>query len=162
LAVGLGFYRNEKPAYRGIGTHEKKIHSRLKQAVLANPSEEELVQLGFALHHNKIRNVLKDCVEAGEARFPRNPIFVFLRAEQIIMQRPKTFRPYDVGNMFRKVMHFVEGKSDEPSRIMREIIDARIKEFPQLERWLQPGFLEPLEFDEDIDDDDDDEDDGFW
>jgi tetratricopeptide (TPR) repeat protein len=143
LVTALSFYRSETPVYRGIGTHEKKIHALLQAAVDAQPSEEELCWLGFTLRDNRIHKILKSCAEQGVQRYPDNPCFKFLLAEQAILQKPKTFRSYDVGRLFRWVMNKIEDKSDELSRKMRDAIEARVEEYPQLETWVRTnGFPE--------------------
>jgi len=138
LVAALTFYRRETPAYRGIGGHEKKIHALLQAAVEAQPPETDLVLLGLTLRQGRIAKVLKGCAEQGHRRFPNNPVFWFLRGEQAILQRPKTFSAPNVGKFFECVLKQIDGKSDERSRMMRDAIEERIKQFPHLEIWVRP------------------------
>ena len=147
FALALGLYRQEVPPYRGIGTHEKKLAAIFQTLLEEEPTEEELVQMGLALWMNKLHKVLKACAAQGSERFPENPCFPFLEAEQAILQRPKSFSKRNVGNLFGEVLSELEDQTDEQSRLIRERIEERLKEFPELEEWI---------------DGDEDDDDGIW
>lgn len=144
LAVALSFYRHERPPYRGLGTHEKKVVALLQAAVDAKPAEDDLVRIGWLALGQRYPKVLKTCGEQGEKRFPDNPCFPFFTAEHQIRQRPKTFAQYTVGQRFREVLRLTEGKQDDRSRMMRETIEQRRQEYPGLEIWLNPGKLAPF------------------
>ena len=139
----LTVYRDEKPKYRGIGTHEKKISARVLAAIQANPAESDLENLGRILEDGCLPKILKACAERGVNLFPKNPLFPFLMGEQMIQQRPKTFSARMVAQLFKKVLKLTEGKSDDANRLIREAIDNRRKEFRELDDWMSPNVFNP-------------------
>jgi tetratricopeptide (TPR) repeat protein len=139
LALAMSFYRNERPPYRGLGTHEKKLLALLLAAVDAKPPEDQLEKLGWVSLGQNYTKVLKAVGEQGQKRFPKSPAFAYFRAEQLILQRPKSFREYDVGRLFREVMEKTEGRHDDRSRMMRDAVEERVRQYPDLEYWVRPG-----------------------
>jgi tetratricopeptide (TPR) repeat protein len=138
IALAISFYRHELPPYRGLGTHEKKLLARLQAFVDSLPAEDVLEKLGWLAHAQRYLKILKAVGEQGCQRFGRSPCFAFFLAEQAILQRPKTFRMVDVGRHFTKVLKLSEGRNDERSHSMREAIELRRQEHPDLEYWLNP------------------------
>jgi tetratricopeptide (TPR) repeat protein len=128
-------YRQETPVYRGIGAHEKKLLGLIQAAVDARPCEEDLTRLGWMLHEHGAQKLLRVCGEQGKKRFPSNPSFPFILGEQEIRQKPMRFREEFVGRHFGQVLRLTEGRNDERSRYMREIIDERVREHPGLASW---------------------------
>jgi tetratricopeptide (TPR) repeat protein len=134
----LDIYQKEPQRYRGIGPHNKKIAARAAEAVEGDASEGDLCQIGEALSRQKASKILKACAERGIRRFPGNPYFRSLLGEYLIMQRPQSFNEHEVCFHFREVLRMTEGKQDERSRAMRERVDERKNEFPDLAYWLAP------------------------
>ncbi|MCE9534059.1 MAG: hypothetical protein K8T89_23520 [Planctomycetes bacterium] len=129
----LAYYQLDIPRYRGIGPHEKKITAQLQKLIKSNPSERQLVDLGMMVWSLRLPKILKICVDAALSRFPKNPCFSFLAAEQMIQQRPKSFSERNVYSYFQKAMRGIEDLTDDTSRTIRDAIEARWKEYPELE-----------------------------
>ncbi len=138
LLLVLHIYKGEPQRYRGIGPHEKKIMALAAGALQGDATEEELCHLGQVLWRQKMSKLLKTCAERGMSRFPDNPYFPFLLGEHLIMQRPQTFNVRQVGALFHDVTRKTEGQQDERSRAMRDQIEERKKEYPEIEDWMTP------------------------
>jgi tetratricopeptide (TPR) repeat protein len=139
LLLVLHIYKGEPHRYRGIGPHEKKIVARAALALKGDATEDELCHLGAVLRGHKMSKILKTCADRGMTGFPENPYFRFLLGEHLIMQRPQSFNVRHVGALFRDVLRMSEGKQDERSRAMREQIEERKKEYPEIEDWMAPA-----------------------
>jgi tetratricopeptide (TPR) repeat protein len=135
LVCAMLQYREETPVYRGLGAHEKKVLGLIQAAVAARPSEEDLTRLGWMLLEQDVPKLIKACGEQGKKRFPNNPSFPFILGEQEIRQKPMRFREDFVGRQFAQVLRLTEGRNDDRSRYMRDIIDERVSEHPGLAYW---------------------------
>ena len=70
--------------------------------------------------------------------YRHNAIFPFLFAEHLVMQRPQSFNCRQVCKLFRDVLRMTEGKQDERSRMLRDKIEERKKQNPDIDDWMSP------------------------
>jgi tetratricopeptide (TPR) repeat protein len=136
LLMVWNLYRDDGDRYHGFGTHEKRILAKVQQLVGGQLSENDLARLGMALVELRLHKPLKVLADQGRIRFADNPAFRLLQAQQIILQRPKSFDLYFVGATFARVLEQIEGKNEPLHVAMRDLIDRRCEEYPRLREFV--------------------------
>ena len=132
LLIAWNLYRSEDDRFHGFGTHEKKILARVQQIVESKLPEEDLARFGMFLVEMRLHKPLKILAEQGCGRFQNNPAFSFLMAQQMILQRPRSFDLYRVGATFAHVLERIGSNDVALSAAMREMIDRCCDEHPRL------------------------------
>lgn len=137
LLGAWSLYRTEQDRYHGFGTHEKKIFAKVKAIVESDLPEDELARFGLMLVEMRLPKPLKILADKGQARFGKNVVFCFLSAQQMILQRPKTFDVYRVSGTFAYVLEKIEAKEDPLSVLMRHVFDRTCEEHPRLRELVE-------------------------
>lgn len=137
LLDALDQYRQEPTAYRGLKTHEKKILDRVSAAAAAVEGEDDLTRVGLVLHRGRLWKVLKAVGERGVGLFPGNPHFHFFVAEAAVSRQRSGYVNYRTGALYRKVHDLLERDPSNKYQRVRELLDERLKQTPELERWMK-------------------------
>ncbi len=136
LLDALDQYRQEAIAYRGLKSHQKKISDRVAKVSRDVQSEDDLVRIGLALVRFGLWSPLKHLGERGMDDFHNNPYFPFFVGESKIRNK-SGFVSYQTGSMYRRVHDLLERDKANKYQRVRELLDERIKNSPDLERWLR-------------------------
>jgi tetratricopeptide (TPR) repeat protein len=136
LLDALAQYRKEPQAYRGLKSHEKKIVDRIAEIGASDMPEEDLVRLGLALLQHHLWKGLQALGERNLGRFPANPYFAFFRAEAMLARRRSDYLNYNIGNAYYRVKALIETARDNRYQRLQEMLDERVKQTPDLDRWL--------------------------
>ena len=137
LVETLVYFDSEPKKYRGFHAHQKKIAGALLTAIEAEPAETELIQMGYLALKGRLAKVLRACVDQGKSRFPDSPDFYYLEGEQIILQKPRSFRLSDAGSAFVDALDILEERQDERNQAIRDAIALRRGEYPDLDFWMK-------------------------
>ena len=132
LLMACNLYRSAEDRYHGFGTHEKKIFGKVEGMLDGGIPENELVRLGLVLAEMGLSKPLKVLADRGRQRYGKNAAFVFLQAQQQMLQRPKTFDIYRVGAMMAQVLEAIESKNEPVFAAIRSLIERRCEEHPRL------------------------------
>jgi tetratricopeptide (TPR) repeat protein len=81
VALATGFADQSRQGnYAGQKAHEKKVQAFVEAAVMAEPSESDLVRLCERCRDLAWMRLLKKTASRGQKRFPANPFFPFFEA----------------------------------------------------------------------------------
>jgi len=137
VLIALDQYRREPVAYRGLKTHEKKIVDRVVAATSSNDlSEEDVVGLGLTLHRLAFWKPLRALGERASVRFADNAYFPFFLAEAVVARQRSEYVTYRSGFIYCRVKMMMDDAKDARYRKLQELLDERIREMPDVERWI--------------------------
>lgn len=136
LLDALDQYRQEPTHYRGLKTHEKKILDRAAASAKRDLSEDDLVRLGLTLHGLKLWKPLRVLGDEGIVRFAQNAHFCFFQAEAMLARRRSEYVSYMIGMIYSRVKQLLDAASDDRYRRLKELLDERVRETPDVDRWL--------------------------
>src|SRR4029077_3671964 len=127
----------EPVPYRGLKTHEKKILDRVASAA-ASPemTEDELVNLGLAVHGLKLWRPLRAIGDQGVMRFGGNAHFPFFQAEVAVARQRTEYVNCRTGMLYCRVKIVLNEARDSRYRKLQELLDERARQTPDVERWL--------------------------
>jgi tetratricopeptide (TPR) repeat protein len=146
LLIVWSLYRADEDRYHGFGTLEKKIFAKVQQVVEGRLPGSDMIRLGIVLAEMRLPKPLKLLTDQGSARFADHSAFLFLQAQQLMLQRPKTFDNYRVGAILARVLEDIESKSEPFYAAMRNLIDRccdehpRLREIVERKRGMFPDF----------------------
>jgi tetratricopeptide (TPR) repeat protein len=136
LLDALAQYRGEPAPYRGMKAHERKILDRVTAAGGGDLAEEDLVRLGLALHDLRLWKPLRELAERGLQRFVHNAHFPFFAGEAAVARQRSDYVGGRAGALYVRTKQLMNATRDDRYRRLQELLDERIQQTPDVERWL--------------------------
>jgi tetratricopeptide (TPR) repeat protein len=136
LLDAVAQYQQEPTKYRGLQSHSKKVLDRVVAFGKSAIAGDELLRLCFALHQYNLHRPLQPLAEAGVLRFPADPHFHFFAAEAMLSRRRSDYVNYNIGSAYRKARDYIEQARDDRYKLLEDLLEERMKQNPDLERWL--------------------------
>jgi tetratricopeptide (TPR) repeat protein len=158
LAANTASHQVAGITYHGQKTHQKKVLDYLKKAEKASFTEDELERLCRALLPLKSYRLANSYFALGQRKFPKNPMFPYLLAQNELGRGPGNFNPWQVRQALEKAEKLAQ---DLPRDKKQEELLERIRERLELVGSFNPfarifgGDFDPFGY---YDDDDDYED----
>jgi tetratricopeptide (TPR) repeat protein len=140
LLDAVAQYQQEPTKYRGLQSHAKKVLERVVAFGTSEIAIDELLRLCFMLHHYNLYKPLQSLAEAGVQRFPADPHFHFFAAEAMLSRRRSDYVNYNIGSAYRRAKMCMSQPKDDRYKLLQELLDNRIKQTPDLERWLNDNW----------------------
>lgn len=136
ILEALDQYKREPTAYRGLKSHEQKIIACITDAALfSRLSETELVRLAKALHERKMWKALDTFAMRAWTHYTQCAYFVFYQAESLLARQRTDYITYRTGGMYARAKSLCETR-DGRYREVREMLNERLRQTPDLDRWL--------------------------
>jgi len=131
-------YLGEPTRYRGHKAHQTKILDRVRAIgePTSKATEAEREQFGLALHRVSMWKVLGEFALLNRQSFPANAYFAFFEAEAKIARSKAAYVSGQTGYAYRRVKNLMKVAKDGRYQALQELLDARLKKNPDLERWL--------------------------
>jgi tetratricopeptide (TPR) repeat protein len=146
--------------YHGQKTHQKKVLDYLKKAETAPFTEDELELLCHALVALKSYRLANTFTDLGQQRFPKNPQFPFLQAQNELSRGPAVMRPWVLRPLLEKAQKLAQALP--PDRKWQELLDHIGERLRILEELNPFGRMFRDDFDPFGDFYDEDEDEDYW
>lgn len=134
LLDAVAQYQQEPTKYRGLQAHAKNILERVVAA--ADMDEEDVLRIATRLHSYNLFKPLQEIVDAGIRRFQNNAYFYFFKAECMNSRRRTDYVNSNIGNTYRVAKNLMDMAKDHRYEPLRELLNERAKQIPDLERWL--------------------------
>ena len=165
LAETAASHRAAGVDYRGQKTHEKKVIDYLKKAQNSAFNEEQLETVCSALIQLESYRLAKSYAELGQRKFPTNPVFPLLEAENEISRGEGRLQTWRVDRLIKIAQGLAERLPHSPRR--ERLLDRIASHRKMLDAMNPYGrmfddFLDPFGGPEEDDEDDEDFGDGWF
>src|SRR5262249_58365840 len=74
--------------------------------------------------------------DEGNTRFAYNAHFLFFQAEGMLARRRSDYITYRVGMIYARVKQLLDEATDDRYRRLKEVVDERVRQTPDVGRWL--------------------------
>jgi tetratricopeptide (TPR) repeat protein len=136
LLEALDQYRREPVPYRGLKSQEKKILDRLAAVSRGDLTEDDLIRLGLTLHRFRLWKPLRELADRGMGLYRENAHFLFFAAEVFVSRQRTEYVGGRAGSLYLRVKRLLDEVKDDRYRRLRELLDERRKQTPDVEHWL--------------------------
>ncbi|MDB5311654.1 MAG: hypothetical protein JWO38_5856 [Gemmataceae bacterium] len=140
LIAAYDGYHLDAVTYRGQKTHAKKVLDQVARCLAAAAPEVDFERLGELLREKEEWKPAKKLADAAAARFPRNPYFVFARAEAGFASGE---REYYVEQKLRRAKQLAEAATEPRHRALLGRIDELLKDVAPRFGFLDAFFGDP-------------------
>jgi hypothetical protein len=158
LAETTGTHALAGVDYRGQKTHQKKVLDYLKKAERATFTEEQLERLCRGLVPLQSQRLTQRYLDKARRKFPENPTFPLLEAEQELSRGPGLYYGYRVRNLLEDARRKAEKLPHGPrrERLFERVHDhlQKLEALDPLSRAFENIFGEFDPFGEEDDSDD--------